>query len=291
MLLADIFSALYKWFKRYLSTLIHQSEEPFNILLHTAIPEEPIERLATTFRLGRNRRLKELEIRVLTPAFYSRFAHYAYTSEAFDRECIFTDEKNRTLWISRPELLPLLMTKSAEAEAEAEDRLSMVTRGYLDELRWEILKKLRCAPARSAYGASSPSNPALTTEDVRSLPYSELDQCAKNRPRTESSRYRRMVTKLFIAQRLGFGVTKIIGLLDLIVRFLLCYLGLSQLAAMRAQIAQADILGSSPSMFRDGTVSACMRDVREVHGQWWWLVGAAVAVSTSHLYGFAKGHN
>jgi hypothetical protein len=237
---------------------------------------------------GRNRGLRELEIRVLTPAFYSRFVHYAHTSEAFDRECIFTDEKNRTLWISRPELLPLLLNRSVAAE----DQPPLVTRGYFDELRWNILKKLRCAPAIPAYSSSSSYNPALTTEDVQALPYSEFDQYVRNRcPRAQARKYRRTITKLFLAQRLCFGFAQIVRLLDLIVRLLLCYLGLSQLVVMRTQITQADIDGCFTSMFRNGTVAACFRDVREAHGEWWWLTGAAVAVSTNHMYGFLKGYN
>jgi hypothetical protein len=268
--------------------LIHQSQEQFSITLYTAIPEEPVESLATSYVQGRNRGLRELEIRVLTPAFYSRFVHYAHTSEAFDRECIFTDEMNRTLWISRPELLPLLLNRSVAAD----DQQPLVTRGYFDELRWNILKKLRCAPATPAYGSSS-YNPALTTEDVRSLPYSEFDQYIRNLcPGAQAREYRRTVTKLFLAQRFSLGFTQSIGLLDLLVRLLLCYLGLSQLVVMRDQIAQADIGGCSTSMFRNGTVAVCLRDVREAHGEWWWwLIGAAITVSTNHLYGFLKGYN
>jgi hypothetical protein len=284
----DTISKLYRSFKRYLFHLIQQSQEQFSITLHTAIPEEPFESLATSYVQGRNRGLRELEIRVLTPAFYSRFVHYAYTSEALDRECIFTDEKNRTLWISRPQLLPLLLNRSVSAENQS----PLVTRSYFDELRWNVLKKLRCAPATPAYGSSSSYDPAMTSEDVRSLPYSEFDQYVRNRcPSAQACEYRRTVTKLFLAQRLCFGFSQIIGLLDSVVRLLLCYMALSQLGVMRARITQADIGGCSTSMFRNGTLCVCLRDVRQAHGEWWWLIGAALAVSTTHLYGFLKGYN
>jgi hypothetical protein len=42
---------------------------------------------------------------VLTPAFFSRLVHYAHSSEVFDRECVFTDERNRIIWVSKPALL------------------------------------------------------------------------------------------------------------------------------------------------------------------------------------------
>jgi hypothetical protein len=272
--LANVFSELYKSFKLYLIRMIHRSQEPFHITLHTAIPEEPIAHLASTHILGRNRRLVDLEIRVLSPVFYTRFVHYAYTSEAIDRECIFTDEKNRTLWISRPELLPLLLNQSGPTET----RCSCGKRGYLDELRWSMLKKFRCAPAKPAYGASSASH----LEDAQSLPFSEFDQYIREAHFTQAWRYRRIVTKLFIASRLGFGYAGVVGLLDLITRLMLCYLGLSQLA-------YADTDGCSASKFRDSSVDACFRD-RDVHAQWWWLVSATVAVCGVHSYAILKGY-
>jgi hypothetical protein len=265
MFLANIFSELYKLFESYLVHMIHYSQEPFHITLHTAILEEPIKHLNSTYIQGRNRRLVDLEIRVLSPAFYTRFVHYAYTSEAFDRECIFTDERNRTLWVSRPQLLPLLLNQRLPEET----RYSHGKRGYLDELRWSMLRKLRCAPATPAYGASSASHP----EDVRSLPFSEFDQYIREAGCAQAWRYRRIVTKLFIAQRLGIGNAGVLGLLDLVARMMLCYLGLSL-------SAHADTNGYSA------------RRSRYVYGQWWWLVQVStmVAVCGVHLYAFLKGY-
>jgi hypothetical protein len=245
--------------------MIHLSQEPFHIMLHTAMPEEPIEHLSSTYIPGRNHRLVDLEMRVLSPSFYTRFAHYAYTSEAFDRECIFTDERNRTLWISRPELLPLLLNQRLSAET----RCPHGKRGYLDELRWSLLRKLRCAPAIPAYGASSASYP----EDVRSLPFSEFEQYIREAHCAQAWRYRRIVTKLFIAQRLGIGNAGVLGLLDLVARMMLCYLGLSLSA-------------------HAGTNGYSARKYRYVYGQWWWLVqvSATVAVCGVHLYAILKGY-
>lgn len=268
---------------------MHQSCEPFNITLHTSIPGDPIQTITTIQQPGQARTPKQLEIRVLTPVFYSRFVHYAYTSEAFDRECIFTDEKNRTLWISRPELLPALINKPAHVDPGLR---SFEKRTFLDEMRWKSLKKLRCAPALPAYAVSTPSKAEITTEDVRSLPYSELDQYVRSScGRAWAGRYRRAVTKLFLAQRLGLGFEELIGLLNLIARVLLCVLAALQIESWRAQSHVADNDGCSTTIHADRTLSACYENVKDVHGEWWWLIGAAVSVSACHMYEILKGYN
>jgi hypothetical protein len=279
-----------------LNYLVNTSENAWSITLHTAIPTGPITEALTWHVPGLYRgETKKLEIRVLTPAFYSRFVHYAHTSEAFDRECIFTDEKNRTLWISQPQLLPALLNKRASVTAddaiEAEAAYSM--RSRLDELRWKLLKKLRCPPASPAYAVSTPSKAEFTTEDVRSLPYSACDEFVRIwRNSHRAGAYRRSVTKLFLAERFGFGFAEVLGLIDLIVRTTLCWLAASQLVAMRARFEKADIGGCSTKIFRDTNVSAaCFMEVKEMlHGEWWWLVGTMIATSACHGYGLMKGY-
>jgi hypothetical protein len=100
------------------------------------------------------------------------------------------------------------------------------------------------------------------------------------------------VTKLFLAERFGFGFAEVLGLIDLIVRTTLCWLAASQLVVMRARFEQADIGGCSTKMFRDANVSAaCFKDVKELlHGEWWWLVGTMIATSACHEYGLMKGY-
>lgn len=253
-------------------------------MLHTAIPDDPVRIIATTHVSEGSQAVKELVIRILSPAFYSRFVHYAYTSEAFDRECVFTDEKNRTLWISRPELLSLLLGKSNSSKA-----FSAMNRSYFDGLRWSILRKLRCAPAPPAYAVSTPSKAEFTTEDVRTLPFSTLDQFVRSvHGHAHAGQYRWILTKLFLARRFTFGFVEIVGLLDLIVRVSLCSLCILQLGVIRAQ---ADINGCSANMFQDMALDACFKEVRDAHGEWWWLIGSALCVSACHMYGLLKGYN
>jgi hypothetical protein len=279
---------LYEAFKGYLTSLVHQSEISSHITLHTAIPDEPVYTILTTYRPDDETPRRDLEIKVLTPSFYSRFMHYAYTSEAFDRECIFTHEKNRTLWISRPELLPLLINKPSSSNGL---QWSVVERGYLEELRWTVLKTLRCAPALPAHDASTPSKSGTATEDVRSLPYSELDQYVRSlHGRAWAGQYRKTVTKLFLTERFGLGFAEVIGLLDLALRFLLCCLGAFHVIALWTRSEQAKVGSCSMGSAMNGTTSICLKDVTATHGDWWWLFGSVVSISACHLYGMLKGY-
>ena len=227
------------------------------------IPEIPRQTIAFTHS-HRERTTKELEIRVLTPAFYSRFIHYTYTSEAFDRECIFTDERNRTCWVSRPELLVQLLSQSTSAVSRSTVSES---RTYLSEFNWSLLKKLRCAPAEPAYNVT-PKNSEFRLEDIRAISFSDMDALVKNQyNRTYAGEYRRIVTKLFIAQRFCLGFPQIITLIDWIVRILMCYLAAQQVSGLSVSIRY--------SLFEQG---------------WWPLMKSITVTTASHVYALLKGY-
>lgn len=227
------------------------------------IPEIPKQTIAFTGS-PRERVAKELEIRVLTPAFYSRFVHYAYTSEAFDRECIFTDEKNRTCWVSHPKILVQLLSQSTSAVS-----MSTVSnsRNYLSEFNWSLLKKLRCALAEPAYNAI-PKNSEFHLEDIRATSFSDMDAFVKKQyNRRCAGEYRRIVTKLFIAQRVCLGFPQVITLIDWIVRILMCYLA--------AQKVSGSSIFIRYSLLEQG---------------WWPLLGNIAVTSASHAYAVLKGY-
>lgn len=208
-----------------------------------------------------------LDIRVLTGAFYSRFVHYSHTSEAFDRECLFTDEKNRTLWISQPDLLPKLLPKRALEDLKEQEQF--VKRDYLGELRWTLLRKLRCPPADPAYPIS-PKSARFDIDDIRDHSFSELDRFVRGPAGMRNAgQYRRAVTKLFLAQRYALGFTEVIDLFDFCLRAMFCWIGASMLLA-HIQAADSNVDG--------------------LYGVFnWWSTGAAVGLC--HVYGLLKGYS
>ncbi|KAF2133849.1 hypothetical protein P153DRAFT_330411 [Dothidotthia symphoricarpi CBS 119687] len=266
---------LQKIFYDYLLHLIHGKECDFRITLYTAIPDYPKQIIVTVHQRGREQVVRDLEIRVLTPAFYSRFVHYSYASEAFDRECIFTDEKNRTLWVSRPELLPLLLSQPDSAPSNG---ISSNKRSYMDELRWTLLRKLRCSPAEPAYPvALKASN--LTVNDIRTLPFSEMDTFVRgNNNSLYAGEYRRAITRLFLAQHFTRGLTEVVDLIDMAWRILLCYLA----ASMMSNWSTDGQSRNDPGCFRkiDGRTSL----------ERWLLPGTLILISACHGYGLLKGY-
>lgn len=286
--LTNCCSELCNIFKHYLTNLIRESRVPLSVTFYTAIPDMLVQTLTSDEQPQHDQEVRDLEIRVLTPAFYSRFVHYAYTSEAFDRECIFTDEKNRTAWISRPGLLPLLLSKPGSSSTSDE---SVMKRTYLDELRWSILRKLRCAPAVAAYSETSPSGAEFAAADIRSLPFSDMDQFVRSSAgRAYAGTYRRCVTKLFLAQWLGLGFADISGPLDMLVRVLLCYLGAAQLMTWSHQAQDSVLVACVEQVMRNGG-SACLPELWKAHGEWLSFVGTSISVSVCHLYGLMKGYS
>jgi hypothetical protein len=246
-----------------LTHLVDTAEENIRIVLHTTIPDIPKQTIEPA---NNNHPVKELEIRVLTPAFYSRFIHYAHTSEAFDRECIFTDEKNRTCWVSRPELLSQLINTHSPTPEPPNLHTSLQT------LQWSLLRNLRCAPALPAYNAT-PTSAEFHLEDIRAARFSELDAFVRSFPgKGYAGEYRRITTKLFLAQRFCFGFPQILSLVDLVLRFLLCYAAATQV--VRAAVTQSAL---PLSLLLSG-------------GEWWPLVKVVGLTGAGHLYSGLKGY-
>ena len=80
--------------------------------------------------------------------------------------------------------------------------------------------------------------------------------------------YRRIVTKLFLAQRFCLGFPQVISLFDWSVRILVCYYAARQVS-------------SSSGVIRNGLLE-----------QDWWLLSRDIATATaSHAYGLLKGYH
>jgi hypothetical protein len=276
-------------FKSYLHELVNQAEVDFCITFKASIPNVPTD-VIKTHNPDPNRPQKNLEIRVLTPAFYSRLVHYTYISEAIDRECIFTDERNRTLWMCRPQLLPLLLSSRSSIRLDNKDA-PPVRRPSLDELRWWLLKKLRCPPADPAYSAT-PQNSAVHVDDIRARPYAELDRYVRGTFEQQyACEYRRMVTKLFLAQRFCFGFTEVVGLVDLVMRVLLCYVAARQLRSWSGETAGLMSFECLESLVERRDWSTCFDVLVRDPWSWWVLVKSALMVSMCSLYGSLKGYS
>lgn len=221
---------------------------------------------------------KRLEIRVLTPVFYSRFVHYAHTWEAFDREGIFTDERNRTLWISNPELLPLLLQKPRVPVSE-NYKSSRVKRSRLEDMMWSLLKRLRCPPPQVAYPVAT-RLPSFNADDIRAIPFSDVDIFVRSlHGRSSAALYRRTVMRMFLAQRFTFGFIGLVDALDLAFRILLCYIGATALLVSSTAALQWD---ASEVLWREGW---------DLPYKLWRMLPTFICVCSCHFYGLLKGYS
>lgn len=143
--------------------------------------------------------VEEIEFKVLTPVFYTRFVSYAH-----DLEALFSElRESCTIWVSRPELLPKLLFKGPAPALEA--------RNPLDYVVFEAIRYLRRRPERIVRPLTSSQNsiesPASTfAADIRDFRISSMDAFILRHEDAKLRRqYRSLVLKLFIAERLALG--------------------------------------------------------------------------------------
>lgn len=205
-------------FCTFLTSVVEGTDKSLRIIYQAAHQHSELVLYSSGY-LREKEHERTLTIKVLSPAFYSRFVHYSYAQEAFDREALATDEKNRTVIVEPPHLLPILLDAIKQAISTPQPSPSTTT-NPLTSLRWALLRHLRCPPAAPAYPSTIP-DPSTTTTDIRTFPRSELDAFARHSASRESEAYRRTCTKLFLAQRFTLGFPVLVTVLDVLFRALL----------------------------------------------------------------------
>lgn len=218
-------------FRAFLTSIVEGTDRSLRLIYQAAHHHDSELVLYSSGYLREKEHERTLTVKILSPAFYSRFVHYAHTKEAFDREALATDEKNRTLLVEPAHLLPVLLDAVKQASRSSPHQTPhLPRRNLLDSLRWTLLRRLRCPPAPPAYPTTQnphPTSPPTTQIDIRTFPHSELDLYtlhASTSPTTPTpttlspSLYRRTLTTLFLAQRITFGFPVLITALDLLLR-------------------------------------------------------------------------
>jgi hypothetical protein len=231
------------FFLAHLSYLVDTASSPLQVT-YTPAGGLGTSTILTSKDAIKDQEPKELTLRVLTPAFYTRFAHYAHTTEAFDRESLHVSSQNQTLVIENAEHLLILLGSSAPSPGTATSKLDT-----LDQYRWRLLQRLRSPPPASAYPDTHTELHDLSSvSDIRRLPLSPLDkfvlsdfgkeeryatmvatQLSKHEPTTFPPNfstqlqdvYRSTAMKIFIADTYLLGFEGLIGVMDLLVRVLL----------------------------------------------------------------------
>lgn len=141
---------------------------------------------------------KTLELRVLTPVFYSRFVHYAHDLEAFFTEL----HESGTIWLSQPSLLPEILLKKP--------RPLHPIPNLVNYFSFRAIQSLRRRPA-PIEGSNTTSAVARQSDvekksDIRTFRLSAMDgYILAESTLAERRKYRTQVLKLFISDRVALG--------------------------------------------------------------------------------------
>ncbi|KAI1467805.1 uncharacterized protein F4812DRAFT_377122 [Daldinia caldariorum] len=192
-------------FRRYLRYLVEQSPESLTVrYVPCGIPDASIETMVSTPGREEPVSAKELEFKVLTPAFYSRFVYYAH-----DFEVIFCElSESNTIWVSNPKLLPRLFVKKQPPPP-------FQTANYLDYACFMAIKELRQRPERIERPLTSSQAKSTTRpqKDIRGFRLSSMDGYVLSHEDDKSRRaYINSVLALFLADRIALGSVDILQL-------------------------------------------------------------------------------
>lgn len=205
------------FFRAYLRHLVDRSSAAISLkYVPSGIDAEmaPYEVMLSPHARKFPKRTEEIEFKVLTPAFYTRFVHYAHDLEAVC--CEFQD--NCTVHISRPDLLPKLILKKPAPPLRTTD--------VLDFIYFRAIRALRQRPERIQRPLTSSANTSrakagqdLEKVDIRDFRISPMDGFVLgSQDSGKRGAYRSLVLRAFLAERVALGSAELLGLQHFILR-------------------------------------------------------------------------
>ncbi|TKA67419.1 hypothetical protein B0A55_11282 [Friedmanniomyces simplex] len=207
------------FFRAFLAHVVQEASDPLRIVYEPAHSEgSEVVYYSPSFTYEEDHQ-RTLTLKVLYPAFYSRFVHYPHWSKALDYECLAKDERNRTARLEGTAQLPEpsdAIDDKAQYGSQGQEKTRSI--GLLDQVRWACMRRLRCPPASYAYPENLSSE--HHTPAVSNAAPSELDVFVRTHC-SDADTYRRITTKLFLAQRICLGIPALLDVLDYLFRSML----------------------------------------------------------------------
>ncbi|KAG5949285.1 hypothetical protein E4U53_005928 [Claviceps sorghi] len=154
-------------FRSYLRFLVGQCRKPLAVrYLSSGITDSVDEVLASPSCTENNKASQTLQLKVLTPCFYTRFVHYAH-----DFEAVFTElTDSGTIWTDQPRLLPEIFLKKASPPLHAASAT--------DYISFKCIQHMRRRPSPIPHVSTSADPPAMArshVEDIRDFRISSMD--------------------------------------------------------------------------------------------------------------------
>ncbi|KAF4975265.1 hypothetical protein FZEAL_7932 [Fusarium zealandicum] len=193
-------------FRQYLQHLVGQSPAPIVVkYISSGVAGAAEEVFTSPSAIESPTTTDNIEIKVLTPVFYSRFVHYAHDFEAVFGELA----ESCTLWVDKPELLPKIFLKKASPTLHASS--------IVDFLCFQLIRSLRSRPERIERPLTSAdtSVPRSQGLDIRDFRMSSMDAFVLGQDDTSLKKaYRAAAVRLFVADRIAFGNTDLLGMME-----------------------------------------------------------------------------
>jgi len=189
-------------FRRYLRWLVEQAHVPVSVKYIPSGILTDTQEVMLSPRARNGEAAEEIELKVLTPAFYSRFVYYAHDLEAFFCEL----NESCTVAISRPDLLSKLALKKYMP--------ALTTSNVVEISYFKIIQNLRRRPERIERPLTSSALPTKTTSpvDIREFRISSMDSYVLAHESTNAkATYRNCVLKLFLADRIALGLVPLLA--------------------------------------------------------------------------------
>jgi hypothetical protein len=206
----DVEKALERTFRAYLRSLVERSSAPVVVRYipsgDAEVSEEVLKSpLATDVSESEN----EIQIKILTPVFYSRFVHYAHDSEAVFCELA----ESCTFWTDKPEQLTKIFLKKGSSPLHASS--------LVDYAWFQLIKRMRRRPRKIERPLTSvdKSSSPTTGIDIRDFRISSMDAFVLGQEDAKLKKaYRTAVLRVFVADRITLGNTALLGMMELLGR-------------------------------------------------------------------------
>lgn len=161
----------------------------------------------------------DIEVRVLTPAFYARFVHYAHDFEGLFNELA----ESRTVAVDKPDMLPHIFLKIGAPPFHASSFTEYLYFRLIQALRRtpEPIQRPMTSAETSAGGHASSFKPV----DIRGFRISSMDAYVlEHGSDSVKIMYRSAVSRLFLADRFFLGSLELLSTAEFIWRAGVAYL-------------------------------------------------------------------
>ncbi|KAL6921980.1 hypothetical protein FSST1_006006 [Fusarium sambucinum] len=207
---SDVEKVLERVFRAYLRSLVEQSGIPV-VVRYTPSGDAEVseEILRSPSATDSSESAKEIKIKILTPAFYSRFVHYAHDSEAVFCELA----ESCTFWTDKPEQLTNIFLKKGSPFLHASSLVEYVW--------FQLIKTMRRLPRKIERPLTSAdkSSSLASGIDIRGFRISSMDAFVLGQEDARVKKaYRTAVLRVFVADRITLGSTTVLGMMELLGR-------------------------------------------------------------------------